>query len=208
VEPIPSGRLRRGAFPCLVRGGEVRDESDAALAARAIAGDRLAFEALVRRYQRTVLSLCQSVLKEPDDAWDAAQDSFVRLHERLHRYRGEAPLRIFVARLALHVAIDHRRRRQRCPERRVDDRALARLGACGPRPDDELSRRETGESLTAAFEQLGAAQRAILMLREMEGLSYAQIAKSLRIPVGTVMSRLFYARRSLRALLRAERLAA
>ena len=174
---------------------------DEALAARAVGGDTLAFEALVRRYQRCVLSLCLSVLKDRDEAWDAAQDSFVKLHERLSEYRGEAPVRVFVARLALHMAIDHQRRRQRCPERRFDMAALCRLSASGPRPDEELERREVGRALSQAFAQLGAGQRAILALREVEGLSYAQIARVMSIPLGTVMSRLFYARRALRSLL-------
>ncbi|HEY3452152.1 MAG TPA: RNA polymerase sigma factor [Myxococcales bacterium] len=200
VLPNPSaGRWGRSPAPGAERVS--RDAADSKLAARARRGDQAAFEEIVRRFQPAIFALCRSVLKDPDEAWDAVQDSLVRLWERLEGYRGEAPLRVFVSRLALHVAIDHRRRHERCPERAIDPLVLARSGDPARSPADAAEAEELGRRLGLAMSGLAGAHRAILALRELEGLSYSEIARALHIPLGTVMSRLFYARRAMRALL-------
>jgi RNA polymerase sigma-70 factor, ECF subfamily len=201
AEKVPNERSQRGRPPCLVLRRPDDDASDAALASRSIRGDESAFAALYSRYRRTVEGLCVSVLHDSDEAADAAQDAMLRLWQRLPDYRSEAPLRIFISRLCLHVAIDHLRRRQRRPERAVDEGQLARAGDERARPDEELQRRQAGRELSRAFARLGEVQRVVLSLREVDGLSYAQIARALKIPLGTVMSRLFYTRRALRSLL-------
>ncbi len=178
--------------------------TDQELARKAGRGDRVAFAQLIGRHQRTVYYLALSVLGDPDAAWDSAQDTFIRLWDRLSGFRGEAPLKTWISRVAVHVAVDHRRRQKRCPERGLEPPALARMPDRGSLPDDDAHRSEIRDRLARCFERLGAMQRTVLSLREMEGMSYAQIARVLRIPVGTVMSRLFYARRALRALLEAE----
>lgn len=153
---------------------------------------------LLRRFTGLIHQLCRSILKDPDDAADAVQATFIRLHERLPSYRGEAPLRVFVSRVAVRIAIDHRRQLLRRshgstpPESATDP---------GPLPDEATSSRELGRTLGRAFEALPPRYQAILELRELEGRSYSEIATALQVPVGTVMSRLFYARRALRDLL-------
>lgn len=156
---------------------------------------------MVQRFQPAVFALCRRVLGDPDEAWDAVQDSLVRLWQRLPDYRGEAPPRVFVSRIALHVAIDHRRSRARIPERAVEPVALARSRDAARGPDGSAEAAELGRELERALSGLAATHRRILELREREGLSYSEIARALHVPIGTVMSRLFYARRSMRALL-------
>lgn len=174
---------------------------DQELLERAARGDRGAFSKLVERHQRMVYSIALSVLHDADLAWDAAQETFLKLHARIASFRGDAPLRTFVSRIALHVAVDLRRRGQRSPERPVEGLALSHLPDPRGLADDEVERRELRDHLARAFASLQETQRTALVLREVEGQSYAQIARAMGVPVGTVMSRLFYARRALRALL-------
>lgn len=185
-------------MPVLAGSPRFEEDLDGALAGRAAGGDRTAFGALLARYQRTVYLIALSVLRDSDLAMDASQETFIRLHAHLKSFRGEAPLRTWLSRIALHVAVDQRRRTKRRGEQSVDDAALASFEDPGALPDDRLARAELRQGLLRSFEALSEAQRTVLALRDVEGLSYGEIAKVLRIPVGTVMSRLFYARRALR----------
>jgi RNA polymerase sigma-70 factor (ECF subfamily) len=178
-----------------------REDPDRALAERAARGDRGAFARLVQSHQRAVYSIALAVLRDADLAWDAAQETFLRLHARIASFRGDAPLKTWISRIALHVAVDQRRRAQRIPEQSVDLTALSSLPDPQRLADEEFERGEMRAQLEEAFAQLGETQRTVLVLREVEGHSYAQIARATRVPVGTVMSRLYYARRALRELL-------
>jgi RNA polymerase sigma-70 factor, ECF subfamily len=176
-------------------------DSDAALAELASRGDRAAFAALMRRHQRAVYAIALSVLRDADLAWDAAQETFLKLHARIGSFRGDAPLKTWISRVALHVAVDQRRRVRRSPELGVEDLTWSRLTDPRRLADGEVERSELRGALEAAFACLGSTQRTVLVLREVEGQSYAEIARATGVPVGTVMSRLFYARRALRELL-------
>ncbi len=208
--------LDRSAPPSIIpswRPGEVRHNSkdrrgrspqrletldDSALARWAAQGHRRAFEALLQRFTGLIRQLCLSILKDPDDAADAVQATFIRLHERLPSYRGEAPVRVFVSRVAVRIAIDHRRQLLRRGHGGTPAEATSDPR---PLPDEATCSRELGRTLTRAFQALPPRYQAILELRELEGRSYAEIATALQVPLGTVMSRLFYARRALRDLL-------
>jgi RNA polymerase sigma-70 factor, ECF subfamily len=176
-------------------------DPDSELAEQASRGDRAAFASLVRRHQRTVYGIALSVLRDADLAWDAAQETFLKLHGRIASFRGDAPLKTWISRIALHVAVDQRRRARRIPEQGVEELTWSRLKDPHRLADDEVERSELRDALEAAFARLGETQRTVLLLREVEGHSYAQIARATGVPVGTVMSRLFYARRALRELL-------
>jgi RNA polymerase sigma-70 factor (ECF subfamily) len=196
VERFPNRPRTCGSFPDKGLDGEKE------LVFRAARGDERAFSEIVVRYQRSVYLIARSVLSDPDRAWDAAQDTFIRLYARLGTFRGEAPLKTWITRVALHVAIDHRRRSRRFPEQSIEVTKLARASDPGRLPDEELARVELAREMQGALSRLGTEQRTILTLREVEGLPYAEIAQVLEIPVGTVMSRLFYARHALRELLK------
>ena len=145
---------------------------------RAAAGDTDAFHSLVQRYQRLVLGVAYTVLGDWHDAEDAAQEAFLRLHRGLPQYRAEAAFGTWVFRLAVTAALDQRRRLWR--------RAGAPLGPPPGLPEATPEQRAEAAELLAAMAALSAALRAPLVLREVYGYEYAEIAALLGKPVGTV----------------------
>jgi RNA polymerase sigma-70 factor (ECF subfamily) len=184
---------------------------DPTLVTRARAGDSAAFRALVVRYQRKVYAVALGIVKDPDLAWDVAQEAFVRVHQHLGEFKGESAFSTWVLRIATHLAIDSvRRERTRSKDdlEEADESALAEGGegilatALGTNPQETALRRELAGKITEALGRLPEMHRTILVLREVEGLSYEELAERLGIHKGTVMSRLFHARRKMQALLR------
>ena len=183
---------------------------DLALVTRARAGDAEAFRALVVRYQRKVYAVALGIVKDPDLAWDVAQDAFVRVHSHLGEFKGESAFSTWVFRIATHLGIDAVRRERKSSRENVDDAdelAVAEGGegilatALGTNPQDTALRRELRDKMTDALARIPEMHRTILVLREVEGLSYEELAERLGINKGTVMSRLFHARKKMQALL-------
>jgi RNA polymerase sigma-70 factor (ECF subfamily) len=184
---------------------------DLALVTRARAGDGEAFRALVVRYQRKVYAVALGIVKDPDLAWDVAQDAFVRVHTHLGEFKGESAFSTWVFRIATHLGIDAVRRERTRSKQDVDEAdelAVAEGGegilatALGTNPQETALRRELRDKMTEALAQIPEKHRTILVLREVEGLSYEELAGRLGINKGTVMSRLFHARKKMQALLR------
>jgi len=185
---------------------------DLALVEKARAGDAEAFRALVVRYQRKVFAVALGIVKDPDLAWDVAQDSFVRAHQHLSGFKGESAFSTWLFRIATHIAIDAVRRERASKKDDLEDVDEAALeeGAdgilatsLGSNPQQTVLRKELQEKMTEALAELPPAHRTILVLREVEGLSYEELSEQLGIPKGTVMSRLFHARKKMQARLRA-----
>lgn len=168
--------------------------TEAQLVARSQQGDKDAFGELVRRYQRLVVGIAYRMSGDAMLAEDASQDAFLRAWQRLDRFecRGAGSFRAWLCRIATNITVD----RLRKVRPTVQLEALPLPG--GVRPDEAHLRREETQAVRAAVLRLPAASRAALILREYEGLSYREIAEALSIPIGTVMSRLNYARRKLR----------
>jgi RNA polymerase sigma-70 factor (ECF subfamily) len=173
---------------------------EARLLARCRSGDRGSQEALVRRYQDAVYRLAYRLLGNPEDALDASQEALVAMLRALCSFRGEVPFEVWLRRLATNVCLMQRRRR----------RVRARLvGELASEDADEASHEAGPESIALSREvqsavwehlrRLPAQFSAVVVLRELEGLSYEEIARTLRIPLGTVQSRLHRARQLLRA---------
>jgi RNA polymerase sigma-70 factor (ECF subfamily) len=186
-------------------------DDDLALVSRARAGDPEAFRALVVRYQRKVYAVALGIVKDRDLAWDVAQEAFVRVHAHLGDFKGESTFSTWVLRITSHHAIDIVRReraasRQDIDEVREPDVAEGGEGilatALGNDPQANVLRRELASQMTLALAQLPEKHRTILVLREVEGLSYEELSERLGIHKGTVMSRLFHARKKMQALLR------
>jgi RNA polymerase sigma-70 factor (ECF subfamily) len=184
--------------------------SDLELVDRARGGDPEAFRELVVRHQRRVYAVALGIVKDRDLAWDVSQEAFVRVHQHLGEFRDEASFSTWVHRIAARVAIDVLRKER--PFRRSDlgdvpepvlrEAAPGVLAtALGTNPQETVLRRELSARLAEALGQLPDVHRTILVLREMDGLSYEELAERLGIPRGTVMSRLFHARRKMQALL-------
>lgn len=179
---------------------------DRALVERATRGDRAAFGALVQRHQDRVFNLAYQVVRNREDALDVAQDAFVKAFASLPGFKGEANFTTWMHRIVVNLAIDCLRRRRRSEPTGYDDRLAVPEDreAGSPAPDDPERALETNQVrslLARGIQGLPPAHRAVLILREIEGLSYQEIARVVGCNLGTVMSRLFYARRKLKKVL-------
>lgn len=173
----------------------VRD--DAELVRRTLAGDRAAFGALVERHAPQARRVARAVLKDPDDADDAAQDAFLSALVKLEQYDPRRPFGPWLMRIVANAATDRRRRRS---VRRAEPLDPGVVGG-GPRPDQTAERNALGARLRQALAELPERRRLAVVLFDVEGYSHAEIAKMLGCPEGTVRSEVFHARRRLRELL-------
>ena len=169
-------------------------------------GDHDAFRVLVERYQGRAYRLALRVLRDETQAQDAVQEAFLKLYRSIRNFEGRSSFYTWLYRLVLNVCLDMRRRDR--SDRHVewtDARDLGvgdaseapTVGAVAPGPELALERSELRKRLGEAIDTLPEEARTTLLLREVDGLSYAEIAEVLGIPKGTVMSRLHYARRRL-----------
>ena len=180
--------------------------NDAVLIQRCLAGDETAQAALVFEHHRLVLGLATHLLGDREEALDLSQEVFLRVFRTLHRFRGQSALRTWIFRIVVNQVRNRQRwwrRRARSNQVSLDDHVRDHgemvLGADASTPDRELNRKELGARLRAAIQHLPFEQRTALVLREIEGMRYEEIAYSLGLPVGTVKSRLTRARQALRA---------
>ena len=179
---------------------------DAHLLARCRRGDRQAQEVLVREHQQMVFRIAHHVLGNQEDALDAAQEALVTMLRALPSYRGQALFTTWLYRLTTNVCLMQRRRRQ-VRTRLLTDQAAADGVADGPNPEDAALSQEVQAAVRQHLARLPAALRAVVVLREIEGLAYQEVAQVVGIPLGTVQSRLSRARELLReALLADERI--
>lgn len=180
------------------------DGDEAELIARARRGDREAFGVLVKRYERRVVGVALAVVHNQDDALELAQETFVRAFENLRNFESRSSFSTWLYRIAANLAIDFWRREGRHNVLRGEDaeNEIQRLPSAGGDAYNAAIRDELGQRLTQALEQLTPEHRAVILLREVEGLSYDEITEVLQCPRGTVMSRLHYARNRLREILK------
>lgn len=162
-------------------------------------GDLDAFEALVRLHQQMVYGLALSLTRSHHDAEEIAQTVFLKTWRRLKTFRGEASLSTWLYRLTRNACTDHlRQNRKRSGDRSLEDPDLAPLANQAPMPQEIMEQRELQQALMDAMEKLPEESRTVLLLREVEGFTYREIAQDLGLSEGTVKSRLSRARRALR----------
>jgi RNA polymerase sigma-70 factor (ECF subfamily) len=160
-----------------------------------------------------VVQLAMNLLNDRDEAMDLSQEVFLRVFRTIHRFRGQSSLRTWIYRIAVNQARNrHRfwRRRRRADQVSLDAHVAAHgdfASASVAGPDRMLAQKELAARLQAALDHLPFDQRTVIVLREVDGLSYEEIAYSLGVAVGTVKSRLTRARQALRIELREARLA-
>jgi RNA polymerase sigma-70 factor (ECF subfamily) len=169
------------------------DLTEEELIANSQVGDREAFGELVRRYRERVQATAYRFCGDPHLAEDIAQETFIKIWRNLPRFRA-GNFQSWMYRIAVNTAIDYARRAR--PTVDIEDLPLA---APGDSPEDALLHIEHAQAIRQAVTRLPSHSRVTLILREYEGLSYKEIATVLDIPLGTVMSRLNYARNRLRA---------
>jgi RNA polymerase sigma-70 factor (ECF subfamily) len=193
----------------------VDDPEDPLLVERSVGGDPQAFEQLFVKYRQRVFAVAWRLLGDEDAALDVVQDAFVRAYEELEKLRGEARFFPWLRRITVNLAIDKLRSIKRSREvslftREADEEGggeeLAAVGHAMPEreqdnPGRQAEVQEFSTALTSALEKLSDSHRAVFMLHAAEGMTYKEIADALGCNIGTVMSRLFYARKRLQELL-------
>lgn len=172
---------------------------DEELVAAWVAGERAAFDELVRRYRRRVYGICLRYFGDPSDAEDAAQDAFVALFRRAHTFQGNAAFATWMYRVAVNACNDLARKRSRRPQR--SDADVSALGDDLASPEDAVGQRELHLVLEQALTHLDADTRAAIVLHDVQGVPYHDIAERLGLAVGTVKSRIHRGHARLAALL-------
>ena len=181
---------------------------EATLIERCAAGDQLACAELVAEHERMVFQLALNLLGDRDEALEVSQEVFFRVFRTIHRFRGQSALRTWIFRIVINQARNRQRwwrRRHRTEQVSLDEHIQQHGDPAerdGAAPDRMLHRKELADRLWAALEALPFDERTAIVLREVDGLSYDEIAFSLDVTLGTVKARLTRARQALRAALR------
>lgn len=176
---------------------KVEAENDQLLVDRARLGDRHAFDLLVLKYQSRLLSLVNRLVSNQSDALDVLQDTFVKAYRSLHTFRGESAFYTWLYRIAVNTAKNHLASKlKESKDVSVDDEATGELSVLQDfsAPDEEAGAEELQRAILHAIEQLPDDLKQALTLRELEGMSYDEIALAMNCPIGTVRSRIFRAR--------------
>ena len=184
------------------------DVPDGMLVEQARGGSAPAFETLVIRYRSRIYAMILNMTGNDADAWDLSQEVFVKAWRALPKFEARAQFYTWLHRIAHNVTCDWLRRKRIRPGVAFDD-ALGTAPEAGavtvprgvPEPDRAMEHKELGRRIREALAQLTPEHRAVILLKELDGLSYQEIAESVGCTIGTVMSRLFYARKRLQSLL-------
>jgi RNA polymerase sigma-70 factor, ECF subfamily len=171
---------------------------DLALVHRAQAGDTEAFGVLVTKYRAKIYTKLYGMVRNENDAWDLAQESFLQAWRSIHKFEGRSSFYTWLYSLTVNLAIDSLRRKVRCVEVELDDAIPCSLAS--PRANYRFT--EIRLHINAALARLSPEHRAVIVLKEIQDLQYQEIANMLNISIGTVMSRLFYGRKKLQSILR------
>ncbi len=182
-------------------------DPDLKLVEAARAGSRESFGKLVSQYYEMVYAVVYGILSHRESALDVTQEVFLKAFRELDHFLGKSKFKTWLYRIAVNAAIDQQRKHK--PTASIDatdasdedDEPPLVLVDPKQEPSEETHRRDLKETVEKALLHLAADHRAILVLREWQGLSYEEIAEALEIEIGTVMSRLFYARKRLSEIL-------
>ncbi len=177
---------------------------DRELVAAAQRGDRDAFKTLFERYHRRAYALALGVVRHPDDALDVVQEAFIKAHKYLDKFEGNASFYTWLYRIVMNLAIDHLRKHRKVKPVELDETRLEAEGddpllprILGGNPGQALIDKQIRARIDTALDQLSENHRAVLVMRELEGLSYEDMAQAMNCSKGTIMSRLFHARRNM-----------
>lgn len=181
----------------------VEQEADQLLVQRVQQGDDKAFDLLVRRYQRKIIAVISRYVSDWSEAEDVAQDAFIRAYRALPAFRGDSAFYTWMYKIAINTAKNHlvaQKRRPPASDIAADDAVyfdhVARMSD-NATPERELLRQEIEQTVFAAVQELPEELREAITLREVDGLSYEEIATRMDCPIGTVRSRIFRAREAI-----------
>jgi len=184
-------------------GREPVDDHELVAAARR--GDRDAFRTLFDRYHRRAYALAFGVLRHPDDALDVVQDAFIKAHKYLDKFEGNSSFYTWLYRIVMNLAIDHLRKHRRVKPVELDEQHFEQAAGddsllpkiLGGNPGRALMDKQIRARIDQALETLSDNHRAVLIMRELEGMSYEEMAQAMGCSKGTIMSRLFHARKNM-----------
>jgi len=182
--------------------------SDAALVQRVKQGERSAFDLLVAKYQHKILNLIMRYVKDPSEAMDVAQEAFLKAYRAIPSFRGDSAFYTWMYRIAINTAKNHlvaaRRRPVNLEFEVSESESFEPFAALrdGDTPEHLALTDEIGEAINKAVTDLPEELRTAILLREIEGMSYEEIAEAMDCPVGTVRSRIFRAREAIDKRLR------
>jgi RNA polymerase sigma-70 factor (ECF subfamily) len=188
------------------------EADDHELVAACQAGDRRAFQLLYQRYERKVYAVAYGFLRNQEDALDVVQEAFIKVHRYLPNFEGQSSFYTWLYRIVANLCIDHLRRAGRKKDVEFDDRLrhdgeqdaavdhlpMSSLGD----PSEAVKNKEILAAVEESLGHLSDKHRAVIVMRELQGLSYADMAKAMNCSKGTIMSRLFHARRNMQKLLK------
>ena len=168
-------------------------------------GDREAFRTLFERYHRRAYALAFGVLRHQDDALDVVQDAFIKAHKYLDKFEGNSSFYTWLYRIVMNLAIDHLRKHRRIRPVELDEQHLDETSGgdellpkmLGGNPGRALLDKEIRARIDQALGELSENHRAVLVMRELEGMSYEEMAQAMSCSKGTIMSRLFHARKNM-----------
>ena len=193
----------------VIRSQPVADDSDVMLVERTLAGDQGAYELLVIKYQRRIQRLIGRMVRDVDLVEDIAQETFIRAYRALHQFRGDAQFYTWLYRIAVNTAKKFLLELRRDPtvsdrpaklDEDSDETSWGRSESISEEtPESVLAAKEIAAAVNAAVDALPEELRQALTLREIEGLSYEDIAGMMACPIGTVRSRIFRAREAISA---------
>jgi RNA polymerase sigma-70 factor, ECF subfamily len=171
---------------------------DLELARRSQAGDTEAFGELVTKYRTKVFTIVCGMVRNEHDAWDLAQEIFLKAWQSIHLFEGRSSFYTWLYRIAVNLTIHSLRRKERREEVELNDAIPSSVFD----PGVNYQRTEIQEKVNAALAKLSPEHRFVVVLKDLEDLQYHEIAEVLNVSIGTVMSRLFYGRKKLQCMLR------
>jgi len=183
------------------------DADDDSLVKAARRGDLMAFEELVARHRDKIFARAVSMMRHEDDAIDLSQEAWIKGWQRLKQFHGDSSFSTWMTRIVINLCLDQLRRQKRLRAESIEEMDAGSGGAerqmpvVTINPTERLERNELRARIDAALGKLSNAHRTVLVLHEFEGMEYKEIAREMECSIGTVMSRLFYARRKMAALL-------
>ncbi|MGB3276897.1 MAG: RNA polymerase sigma factor RpoE [Castellaniella sp.] len=184
-------------------------EVDLALVERVRRGERHAFDLLVIKYQRKIMRLLSRLIHDPADIEDVAQEAFIKAYRALPQFRGESAFYTWLYRIALNTArnwqaASFRRPATVTPLENEDGETFDQIDGLSDQstPESLMASRQVAQAVNEAIDELPDDLRAAIVLREIEGMSYEEIASTMQCPIGTVRSRIYRAREAIAARLR------
>jgi RNA polymerase sigma-70 factor (ECF subfamily) len=208
--PVEKSAVNSAPDPASNRAERQREaDDDRVLVERAQQGDKAAFRQLVERHQRRAFAIAIGLVRDENDAREIVQEAFLRVYKNIDRFKGGSAFFTWLYRIVTNLAIDLMRKPARREAELFDNPQIAEDADAFPfvskmghaDPMDMVRRREIGERIQQELDALPPYHRAVIVMREVEGMSYQQMAEAMNVSKGTIMSRLFHARQKLQKAL-------